>query len=118
MENMTPSTEAPKPNPLAVKFPDLKESLDKIEWGSMSFESVPQGKNVFAVMGEVGDTKHIWTKSNPDEVDAMRDLYKKLTKKGYRAYRVTGKDGEKGELMTEFDPEAERVIFAPQMQGG
>lgn len=118
MEMYMENTTEAKPNPLTVKFPDLKETIDKIGWGMMSWAEVPKGKHAFAVMGEVGDSKHIWDKGNKDEVEAMRDLFKKLTKKGYRAYRATGKEGEKGELMTDFDPTAERMIFAPAMRPG
>lgn len=108
----------PVKNPLSVKFPDLASTLDKIGWADMAFESVPVGKSAIAVMGEYGDTKHLWDKSKPEEVDAARDLYKALTKKGYRAFRCVGKDGSQGEQMSEFDPDAERVIFLPQLQGG
>jgi len=41
-----------------------------------------------------------------------------LTKKGYRAYHVTGSEGEKGEPMSEFDPKVERMILVPPLQGG
>jgi hypothetical protein len=33
------------------------------------------------------------------------------------AYSVTGK-GDKGDKVTSFDPEAERVIMSPQLVGG
>lgn len=81
-------------------------------------EQVPEGHHVFVVTGECGDTKHIWDKTKRDEVEAAKDLYKSLTKKGYRAFHVVGKDGAQGEQMREFDSEAERVIFIPQMAGG
>ena len=111
-------TQTTTPNPLAVKFPDLKATLDQIGWADGSFDDVPQGSNAMAVMGEPGDTKHIWDKRKEEEVEAARTLFKALTKKGYRAFHVTGKDGEKGEQMNEFDPNAERVILVPQMAGG
>lgn len=119
-----PTTETPKTNPLTLKFPDLKPTLDSLTWMDGSFEEVPSGKSAIAVMGEPGDTKHIWDKRKEAEVEAARTLFKKLTKPvkdggaGYRAFHVTGKDGEKGEQMNEFDPEAERMILVPPMQGG
>lgn len=116
METTTQDT--PKKNPLAVKFPDLEKTLDKIGWADLPFEQVPEGKCAIAVMGEVGDTKHIWDKSKPAEVDAAKALYESLTKKGYRAFRCVGKDGSQGEQMTSFDPDAERMIMVPQLQGG
>lgn len=114
----TPQTETPKQNPLAVKFPDLKDTLDRIGFADVPFEGIPEGKCAIAVMGEPGDTKHIWDRTKPDEVDAAKTLYKGLTKKGYRAFRVVGKDGDKGEQMTDFDPEAERMIMVGPMAGG
>ena len=115
---METTIETSKPNPLALKFPDLKPTLDKLGFLDGTFEDVPEGRHAMAVMGEPGDTKHIWDKRKEDEVEAARTLYKTLTKKGYRAFHVTGKDGEKGEQMTEFDKDADRMIFVPQMQGG
>jgi len=77
-----------------------------------------QTKSEMSVMGKEGDTKLIWDRRNADEVDNARRSFDDLRKKGYLAFRVTGKDGEKGEQMTAFDPEAERMIMVPQMKGG
>lgn len=68
-------------------------------------------------LNETGDTKLIWDTDNPDEVEAAKAMFDKLKKKGYLAYAVN-KKGDKGEVLTEFDPEAERIILAPQMKGG
>ncbi len=73
----------------------------------------------FEIMGKEGDTKSIWDKNNPDEVEAARKQFDFLvTQKKYAAFYVTGKDGEKGEQMRNFDPKAERIIFVPPMAGG
>ncbi len=69
------------------------------------------------VMDHTGDTKIIWNSENKDETDAARETFNRLTKKGHKAYMVK-KDGEKGEVITEFDPDAEKIILAPQMVGG
>lgn len=71
-----------------------------------------------AVMGKEGDTKVIWDRNKPAEVEVARDTFNKLKKKGYMAYQVTGKDGKQGEVMHEFDAQAERVILVPQVVGG
>jgi len=76
------------------------------------------GFGLIEQMGPEGDTKSIWDRNNEDEVAAARDTYEKLTKKGYRAYHVTGSEGEKGEPMSEFDPKVERMILVPPLQGG
>lgn len=64
-----------------------------------------------------GDIKTIWDKNNPDEVSSAETQFKKMTKKGYLAYMVK-KDGEKGEQITSFDPEAEKIILTPPVRGG
>lgn len=74
-------------------------------------------KNVMSVMGLEGDTKTIWDKDKPDEVDAAKIQFDALKKKGYLAFKVDDK-GEKGELMREFDPNAQKVIMSPPVIGG
>jgi hypothetical protein len=75
-------------------------------------------KSELAILDQTGDTKVMWSKDNPDEVDAAEAQFKTLTRKGYTAYRATGKDGKKGEQIREFDPDAERIILVPPVQAG
>lgn len=70
------------------------------------------------ILDHTGDTKLIWDKDNADEVAEMRDLFKRYRKRGYLAYKVTGKDGNKGEQIHDFEPDAGRIIFAPPLVGG
>ena len=72
---------------------------------------------VLAVMGVEGDTKLIWTPGNADEVENAKRTFKDLKKKGYIAYYVED-DGERGEVITEFDPMLSKIIMAPPMRGG
>lgn len=69
------------------------------------------------VMDATGDTKTVFDPNNPDEVEAARETFKALKKKGYLAYRVE-KSGDKGEALTEFDPQAGKIILCPPMRGG
>ena len=69
------------------------------------------------VMDSSGDTKTIWDSQNADEVANARRTFDDLKKKRYLAYRVKG-EGTKGQLMTEFDPDAEKMILSPPMAGG
>lgn len=73
---------------------------------------------VMEIMDRTGDTKIIWSKDNPDEVENARKTFDELRKKKFIAYSVKGKNGEKGEIIREFDPDAERLILAPPMAGG
>lgn len=71
-----------------------------------------------AVMDKSGDTKTIWDKDNPAEVEAARAMFDKLKgEKKYIAYSVKA-DGKKGEVMQAFDAAAEKIIMAPPMVGG
>jgi hypothetical protein len=69
-------------------------------------------------LDHTGDTKLIWDSDKPEEVDAAREMFNKLKKKGYAAYSVEGKHGEKGTVLKEFDPDAERIIMCPMVAGG
>lgn len=71
-----------------------------------------------AVMGRKGDTRVIWNPRDPDEVAAARAQFDTLVKeKRFLAFRVNTTGG-KGEQITEFDAEAEKLIIAPPMAGG
>lgn len=76
------------------------------------------GQSVMAHMNEEGDTKIIWDRTKRVEVDLARQAFDKAKKDGYMAYKVVGADGKKGEILHKFDPEAERIILAPALQGG
>lgn len=69
------------------------------------------------VMDTSGDTKTIWDSANSDEVDAARKTFDDLKRKRYLAYRVKG-EGAKGQLLQEFDADAEKMILSPPMAGG
>lgn len=69
------------------------------------------------VLDMSGDTKHIWDSEKNDEVEAMEALFEELTEKGYKAFKVD-KDGDKGKKMKKFDPDAEKMIMVPPLQGG
>lgn len=75
------------------------------------------GKSYMAVMGMEGDVKTIWDRNNPDEVENARSTFKRLIAKGFSAFKVDA-DGEQGEVMREFDPNAEKVILVPAIAGG
>jgi hypothetical protein len=81
-------------------------------------KSTPDGKHWMAIMDETGDTKIMWSRDNEDEVAVARRTFDDMKKKGYTAFRVTGKDGVAGEQMRDFDPNAERIIFTKPQAGG
>ena len=69
------------------------------------------------ILDDTGDTRLIWDADKQDEVDEAKKTFSNLKKKGYVAYAVDRK-GEKGRVIDEFDPTAEKIILAPQLQGG
>ncbi len=68
-------------------------------------------------LGPKGDTKIIWDADEEAEVKIAKGAFNKLRKKGYFAYAVK-RDGDKGEVIREFDADAEKIIMALPMQGG
>ena len=78
---------------------------------------LPYHTGKMCIMDGTGDTKVIWDSKNEVEVEVARATFKKLRKKGYLAYTVN-KDGTTGEVITEFDPDAEKIILAPPVAGG
>jgi metallophosphoesterase superfamily enzyme len=75
------------------------------------------GVGVLVVLDQTGDTKHIWDRNNTVEVEEARSLFDRMKAKGMVAWSVTRK-GDKDQRITEFDPQAEKIIFAPALQGG
>jgi len=69
-------------------------------------------------MSEWGDTKVLWDPKNEDEVEAAEEQFDRLMDKGFTAYAVTKKDGEKGKKITKFNPKAGKIIMVPEIVGG
>lgn len=76
----------------------------------------PQAREL-VILDHTGDTKIIWDPDKADEVETARQTFDKLRKKGYMAYSVK-RNGDKGEVVREFDPNVEKLILAPAMVGG
>jgi metallophosphoesterase superfamily enzyme len=72
---------------------------------------------VMVILDRSGDTRHTWDRNNAGEVEAMGEIFDTMIDKGYQAWSVTRK-GNKDQRITEFDPQAEKVIFAPALVGG
>lgn len=71
-----------------------------------------------SVMGQKGDTKIMWNPDNEDETRAAKQTWDELVgKKRFLGFRVQ-RDGEAGEQVREFDPQAAKLIIAPPMAGG
>ncbi len=75
---------------------------------------------LMAVMSQDGDTPYGWDKNDPADVAIARRTFNRFRQQGYAAFRAKAEEGTErtGEQMDEFDPEAERIIFVPQLVGG
>ncbi len=70
-----------------------------------------------SVLNRKGDSKILWSSDNADEVANARRSLNDMTAKGFSAFRMK-KDGTPSVRMTEFDPEAEKVVLVPALVGG
>jgi len=74
-------------------------------------------KGEMSILGREGDLKVTWDSEKQVEVDAARRQFEELMKKNYIAFSVK-KDGEKNKKISEFNPELEKMILVPMIQGG
>lgn len=78
-----------------------------------------QGSGVMIIpRWDEGDFRVEWNKDKESEVTAARDQFVKLKAQGYKCYRVDPKSSERGELIKEFDPKAEKLVMIPAFAGG
>lgn len=77
--------------------------------------TTPTGE--LAVINHEGDTKITWNRNNATEVEAARRHFDYLKEKGHTIFRMSRTDDRQGQIR-EFDPEAERLIAVPRMEGG
>lgn len=80
-------------------------------------DDVPAGKHVLCTLDRTGDTRIIWDPENEEEVENARRTFNELREKRFVAYAVRA-GGGKGEVIRQFDPEAEKLILAPPLVGG
>ncbi len=75
-------------------------------------------RNVMRIMDpKAGDLKIEWDQDRPDEVAHARKCFDEAQKKGMLIYKMT-RGGSKGDVLTAFDPTAERIIATPRYVGG
>ena len=69
------------------------------------------------VLDRTGDTTTSWDPRRPDEVALAREAFDAAKAKKMLIYKANT-DGTKGELLREFDPNAEKIVCSPQNVGG
>lgn len=73
--------------------------------------------HMLAIMDDTGDTRVQWDRTDSQQVAKARAKFDELKKRGYMAYSVN-KKGDMGEIINNFDENAERIIMHSQMIGG
>jgi len=68
-------------------------------------------------MDRSGDTKYEFDPNNAKELEAAKETFNMMKKKGFTAFRLR-KWKDRGELLKEFDPKVRRMLFVPMMSGG
>ena len=69
------------------------------------------------ILDDTGDSRIQWDKNNPEQVAAARARFDELKAKGYLAYRVDA-NARQGEVLNQFDPDAQRIVLHSRMVGG
>jgi len=84
----------------------LKEHEEEDDMGTMS------------ILSQKGDETVRWDKDDPASVENARKKFLEfLAERKGMAIRMN-EDGQKGDKMTDFDPDAERVVLMPLVVGG
>ena len=61
-----------------------------------------------------GDERVVWDSSILDDIREAKRVFLELVKRGLKPFRVGINGQATSEVMSEFDPNAEEVIFLPQ----
>ena len=69
------------------------------------------------VMDRTGDSRHEFDATDARAVSLAEKRFKELTGRGFRAVAL-GEGGAPGKVIGRFDPQVERTLFIPQLQGG
>ncbi len=85
----------------------IETELQKLDDGQQ-----PQaGQHCFRIMNENGDDRLVWDSGSIREINAAKKAFLDLVKKNMTPYRVGVGGNASSEVMDEFDPAAEEVIF-------
>lgn len=77
-------------------------------------DAAPPGCGMLRILTkEDGDKRVVWNRAILQEIVAAKKMFVDLVKKGLVPYRVGTDGAATSEVMDEFDPEAEEVIFLP-----
>ena len=69
------------------------------------------------VMDRSGHTEHAFDKADKVSLAEAEKRFAELTGKGFLAAALA-EDGKPGRQLKAFDPDVEKTMFVPQLQGG
>lgn len=69
------------------------------------------------LMDRTGHTSITWDPGVESEIATARAAFDDARSRGMQAFHI-GKGGRQGERMQTFDPQAEKMVLVPQLQGG
>ena len=93
---------------------EVPDNLKVLEEG----DTLSKYHHIFRVINQKdGDKRLVWDSRSLPEINDARDMFNKLVEKHLRPYKVDPKGKKSPEIMEEFDPAAEEVIFAPDREG-
>jgi len=78
-------------------------------------QSPAEGHFCFRILDPLkGDERLTWDSRDFRQIKAAKDMFVNLIKKGLKPFKVGVGGKASSEVMSEFDPTAEEVIFLPQ----
>jgi hypothetical protein len=91
-----------------INIPDGLTVLDKPQ------EKAPEGFGCFRVMTpKDGDKRVIWDNTSFEQIREAKEMFDELVEEGLCPYRVGVNGRASADVMDEFDPHAEEIIFMP-----
>jgi hypothetical protein len=84
-------------------------------------ETLPKGFGLFRVLtAKDGDKRVTWDSRSFEQITEAKSMFDDLVSKGQVPYKVGLNGKATSEVMTEFDPHAEEIIFlpVPMLTGG
>ena len=89
----------------SIKIP---EGVQILESGALA----PANHHIFRILNPLsGDDRLTWDSGNMADIKGAKKLFVELIEKGLTPYRVGTNGKATSEVMDEFDPHAEEVIF-------
>lgn len=70
------------------------------------------------ILDPSGHTEITWDADNAQEVATAREMFNAMIAKGYQAFEQGTSKGQRGNRVTSFDPDLEKLVLFPHLQGG